>query len=64
MGVFLLLFTIFLIKKTKPSENSGLKEQMPYPSSKAMLLVDSEDLDEIKEIVQLVCSALKNTLKK
>jgi len=54
----------FLIKKTKSSENSGLKEQIPYPSAKAMLLVDSEDPDEIKELVLLVCSDLKNTLKK
>ncbi len=54
----------FLIKKTKSLENSGLKEQIPYPSAKAMLLVDSEDSDEIKELVLLVCSDLKNTLKK
>ena len=41
----------FLIKKTKSLENSGLKEQIPYPNAKAMLLVDSEDPDEIKELV-------------
>ena len=41
----------FLIKKTKSSENSGLKEQIPYPSAKPMLLIDSEDPDEIKELV-------------
>ena len=35
----------FLIKKTKSLENSGLKEQMPYPSAKSMLLIDSEDPD-------------------
>ncbi len=54
----------FLIKKTKSLENSGTKELMPYPSAKAMLLVDSEDPDEIKELVQLVYFDLKNTLKK
>ena len=35
----------FLIKKTKSLENSGLKEQIPYPSAKPMFLVDSEDPD-------------------
>ena len=44
----------FLIKKTKSLENSGLKEQIPYPSAKPMLLVDSEDPDEIKEFVDAV----------
>ena len=41
----------FLIKKTKSLQNSELKEQMPYPGAKAMLLVDSEDSDVIKELV-------------
>ena len=41
----------FLIKKTKSLENSGLKEQIPYPSAKPMLLVDSEDPEVIKELV-------------
>ena len=50
----------FLIKKTKSLENSGLKEQIPYPNAKAMLLVDSEDPDEIKELVELVVKDLRN----
>ena len=49
----------FLIKKTKSLENSGLKEQIPYPSAKAMLLVDSEDPDEIKRLVLLAINDLK-----
>jgi len=49
----------FLIKKTKSLENSGLKEQIPYPSAKAMLLVDSEDPDEIKGLIALVVNDLK-----
>ena len=49
----------FLIKKTKSLENSGLKEQIPYPSAKLMLLVDSEDPDEIKELIALVFNDLK-----
>ena len=49
----------FLIKKTKSLENSGLKEQIPYPSAKAMLLIDSEDPDEIKRLVLLAINDLK-----
>ena len=49
----------FLIKKTKSVENLGLKDQIPYPNAKAMLLVDSEDPDEIKELVELVVKDLK-----
>ena len=49
----------FLIKKTKSSLELGLKEVIPYPTSKGMLLVDTEDPDEIKEIVELVVSSLK-----
>ena len=41
----------FLIKNTKFLENSGLKEQIPYPNAKAMLLVDSEDPEVIKELI-------------
>ena len=44
----------FLNKKTKSLENSGLKEQIPYPSAKPMLLVDSENPDEIKELISSV----------
>ena len=47
----------FLIKKTKSLENSGLKDQIPYPNAKPMLLVDKEDPDEIKD---LVISAIKD----
>lgn len=49
----------FLIKKTKSLESGGLKEQIPYPSAKAMFLVDSEDPDEIKEWVSLIINDLK-----
>lgn len=41
----------FLIKKTTSLESSGLKEQIPYPSAKPMLLIDSEDPDKIKELI-------------
>lgn len=49
----------FLIKKTKSLENSGLKVQIPYPSAKPMLLIDSEDPDEIKRLVLLSINDLK-----
>ena len=49
----------FLVKKTESLENSGLKEQIPYPNAKPMLLVDSEDPDEIKDLVLLILKDLK-----
>ena len=49
----------FLIKKTKSLENSGLKEQIPYPFAKSMFLIDSEDPDEIKRLVLLAINDLK-----
>ena len=49
----------FLIKKTKSVNNVGLKEQIPYPSAKPMLLVDSEDSDIIKDLVLKVYKDLK-----
>ncbi len=49
----------FLIKKTKSLEKSGLKERIPYPTAKPMLLVDSEDPDEVKELVLQAVKDLK-----
>lgn len=49
----------FLIKKTKSTQNLNLKEQIPYPSAKPMLLVDSENPEEIKELVNKVCNDLR-----
>ena len=48
----------FLVKKTKSLEERGFKEQIPYPTGKPMYLIDSEDPDEIKEIVDLVVKDL------
>ena len=50
----------FLIKKTKSVLEEGLSEQIPYPTAKPMLVVDSEDPDYIKELVLKVCSDLKH----
>ena len=49
----------FLIKKTKSLENKDLKEQIPYPGAKAMLLVDTEDVDEVKELVLMAYNDLR-----
>ena len=46
-------------KITKSLESGGLIEQIPYPSAKAMPLIDSEDPDEIKEWVSLIINDLK-----
>ena len=48
----------FLVKKTKSIEDKSLKEQIPYPNAKPMLLVDSEDPDEIAELVNLIYNDL------
>ena len=49
----------FLIKKTKSLESIGLKEVVPYPTAKAMLLVDIEDSEEITNYINLVIKDLK-----
>ena len=49
----------FLIKKTKSLVDSGLKEEIPYPGAKSMLLVDSEDSEEIAELVISIYKDLK-----
>ena len=49
----------FLIKKTKSFADSGLEEAIPYPSAKPMHLVDSEDPDEIKELIETVYKDLR-----
>lgn len=49
----------FLIKKTPYSLSLKLKEVIPYPTSKGMLLIDSEDPDYIKEILDKIYEELK-----
>lgn len=44
----------FLVKKVAGLEKYHMKEQIPYPTAKPMLLIDSEDLEEIREIVIVV----------
>lgn len=49
-----------LLKKTKSILIYELKEVIPYPNAKPMLLVDSEDPDEINELITKVYVDLKN----
>ena len=49
----------FLVKKTKSLENMGLKEQTPYPGGSKMYLIDSENPEEIKELVTFVTKDLR-----
>ena len=48
----------FLIKKTASSEERDLKEAIPYPGAKPMLLLDLEDARTVEEIVSGVVSDL------
>ena len=49
----------FLIKRTKSNKNSGFTEQIPYPGGGLMYLIESEDSNEIKEIICRVVSDLR-----
>ena len=49
----------FLVKNTKSLEEYELKEEIPYRGAKPMLLVDSEDPDEIYELVMKLYNDLK-----
>ena len=49
----------FLVKKVDGLEKYHFKEAIPYPSGKPMLLVDIEDPDEIKEIVDIIVQNIK-----
>ena len=49
----------FLIKKTPSLLDCGLKDQIPYPNAKPMLLVDSEDDELIAELVNKAYKDLK-----
>ena len=49
----------FLVKKTKSLNEYSFKEVVPYPNAKAMLLIDIEDSEKIKEIVESIIRDLK-----
>ena len=43
----------FLLKKNDLLSKEGMKEETPYPGAKQMLLVNSEDTDEIERLIYL-----------
>ena len=48
----------FLVKKTESLLERIFKEIIPYPNAKPMLLIDSEDPEEVEEIVESVINDL------
>ena len=44
----------FLVKKAAGLEKYHMKEQIPYPTAKAMLLIDVEDSEVIRDIVKSI----------
>ena len=49
----------FLVKKTKSLSDYGFGEALPYPGGSMMYAVDSEDPDEIKDVVEKLIFDLK-----
>ncbi|MBQ7250565.1 MAG: TfoX/Sxy family protein [Bacilli bacterium] len=49
----------FLVKKTASLTALNLREEIPYPGAKSMLLVDAEDTDTVRNIVEMVCLDLE-----
>ncbi len=50
---------LFLVKNTKSINEDEYKKIVPYPNAKPMLLIDSEDPDEIRDIVYTIVNDLK-----
>lgn len=50
----------FLIKKTLSNEKYNLSLDIPYPSAKAMYVVDTLNYEEIKELILNCVHDLKN----
>ena len=49
----------FLVKKSQSLSAFHLKEQLPYPGGSMMLLVDSENPEIVKEIVETLRKELR-----
>ena len=49
----------FLVKKIKGLEDRHFKEVIPYPNASPFYLVDVEDPDEIKDIVDILVKELR-----
>ena len=48
----------FLVKKAAALDGLGLREELPYEGAKPMLVVESDDSSEVKEIVGKVLAAI------
>ena len=48
----------FLVKKTQSAGCFNLKEELPYEGGSKMLLIDSENAEEVEDIVITVCNDL------
>ena len=48
----------FLVKKTPSLSDLGLKEEIPYNGAKPMYLIDSENKEEITDIILKLLSDL------
>ena len=44
----------FLVKKADGLKKYHMKEQIPYPTANPMFLIDSEDPEEIQDIVSII----------
>ena len=44
----------FLVKKVASVEKYHMKEQIPYPTAKPMLLIEVEDSEAIRNIVESI----------
>ena len=53
----------FLVKKTKSIMDYALKEQLPYPGGSMMFIIDTEDPDEVCEIVNKIVRDLREGKK-
>ena len=53
----------FLVKKTKSLLDSSFNTHIPYPNAKEMLVIDIENVDEIKDIVLTICNDLSSNQK-
>ena len=50
----------FLVKKTSSLKDFGLREELPYEGAKPMYVIESDDADEIRDMVLSVCDDLMN----
>jgi TfoX/Sxy family transcriptional regulator of competence genes len=44
----------FLVKKVESLQDYGFDEQIPYPKGKPMLMIDIEDPERLKELIETI----------